>query len=77
MPGWSDGDVEGTGGRVISERFRAAAEDEPGRCAVGTRLRRLAYRPVTDKSDGRPYRGKREIAAIGQTLTPAAGFSLM
>jgi hypothetical protein len=36
-----------------------------------------SYRPVTDKSAGRPYRGKREIAAIGQTLTPAAGFSLM
>jgi hypothetical protein len=36
-----------------------------------------SYRPVTDKSDGRPYRGKREITAIGQTLTPAAGFSLM
>jgi len=36
-----------------------------------------SYRPVTDKSDGSSYRGKREIAAIGQTLTPAAGFSLV
>jgi hypothetical protein len=36
-----------------------------------------SYRPVTDKSDGMPYRGKQEFATIGQTLTPAAGFSLM
>jgi hypothetical protein len=33
-----------------------------------------SYRPLTDKSDGSPYRGKREIAATDQTLMPAAGF---